>query len=147
MHVGLQHITVHLDFKRRAGRAAFFCEHLASRRGEARVDLLQQFLVEQRDVVPQRLMAKDFGVFAPRRGRHAQHLAHEQVVIGHVLHAIPIRIESQTHHAQHEDLPKIHPGASGSLLARNYFGFQQGKDLRLERGMHPNPLETSQDGR
>ena len=41
MHVALQHITVHLDFKRRDGRAVFFCEHLASGGGDACVDLLE----------------------------------------------------------------------------------------------------------
>lgn len=26
-------------------------------------------------------------------------------------------------------------------------GFEQGEDLGLERGVHPNPLETREDGR
>ena len=69
MHVGLQHISVHLDFKRRDGRAAFFCEHLSSRRRDARVDLLEQFVVEQGDVVPQGLMTEQFGTPRPTAWR------------------------------------------------------------------------------
>jgi hypothetical protein len=56
MHVGLQPIAVHLDLKCRDGHAAFFCEHLAVRRRNGRVDLLEQCVVQQRDVVPQGLI-------------------------------------------------------------------------------------------
>ena len=147
MHIGLQHVGVHLDFKRREGRAAFFCEHLASGGGDARVDLLEQFVIEQRDVVPQGLMAEDFGVLAPRRGGHAQHLAHEGIVVGDVFQAIPVRVQAQAHDAQHEDLPEVHAGAAGGLLARQDRGFQQGENLGLERGMHPEPLQPGQDRR
>ena len=147
MHVGLQHIAVHLDFKRRAGRAGFFCEHLSSRRRNGRIDLLEQFVIEQRDVVPQGLMTEYFGVLTPRRGRHAQHLAHEQVMVGQVLHPIPVRVQSQPHDAEDEDLPEVHAGAAGRLFARENFGFQQGEDLGLECRVRPDPLETSQDGR
>jgi hypothetical protein len=77
MHVGLQHVGVHFDFKRRRGRAAFFCEHLTSCGSDARVDLSEQLVIEQGDVVPQGLMAEDFGLLAPRRGGHPQHLAYE----------------------------------------------------------------------
>ena len=147
MHVGFQHIAVHLHFKRREGRAGFFCEHLPSRRRDARVDLLQQFVIQQRDVVPQGLMAEDFGILTPRRGGHAQHLPHEQMIIGHVLHPIPVRIQSQPHDAEDKDLPEVHAGATGGLFAHEDFGFQQGEDLRLERGVHPDPLQTGQDGR
>src|ERR1022692_1122256 len=97
MHLGLQHITVHFDLKRRAGRAGFFCEHLASGGGNARIDLLQQFVIEQRDVVPQRLMTKPFVFLAPGCGRHAQHLAHQRIIVGNVFQPIPVGIQSQTH--------------------------------------------------
>ena len=116
MHIGFQHVGVHLDFKRREGRAAFFCEHLASGGGDARVDLLEQLVIEQGDVVPQGLMAEDFGLLAPRRGGHAQHLAHEGIVVGDVFQAIPVRVQTQAHDAQHQDLPQIHAGAAGGLL-------------------------------
>ena len=147
MHVGFQHIGVHLHFKRREGRAAFFCEHLASCGGDARVDLLEQFVVEQRDVVPQGLMAEQFGLLIPRRGRQAQHLAHERVIVGDVFQSIPVGVQAQAHDAQHEDLPQVHARATGGFFAGEDFGFQQGKDLRLERWVHPNPLQASQHGR
>jgi len=92
MHIRLQHVGVHLDFKRREGRAAFFCEHLASGGSDARVDLAEQFVIEQGDVVPQGLMTEDFGLLAPRRGGHAQHLADQRVMICQVLQAIPVGI-------------------------------------------------------
>jgi hypothetical protein len=140
-------IAVHLDFKRRDGRAVFFCEHLSSRRGDARVDRLEQLVVEQGDVVPQRLMAEDLGILAPRGGRHAEHLPHEQMMVGQILHPIPVRVEAEPDDAQHEDLPEVHAGASGGLLAGEDFGFQQGENLGLERGVHPEPLQTGEDGR
>jgi hypothetical protein len=48
---------------------------------------------------------------------------------------------------QDEDLPEVHPGATGGLFARENFGFQQRENLGLERGVHPDPLQTGQDGR
>jgi hypothetical protein len=107
---------------------------------------LAQFGIEQGHVVPQRLRAEDFGVRTPRRGRHAQHLAHEQVMVGQVLHPIPVGVQSQPHDAQHEDLPEVHARAAGGLFAREDFGFQQGEELGLERGVHPDPLESGEDG-
>jgi hypothetical protein len=53
-------------------------------------------------------MAEPFVRFAPRRGRHAQHLAHGRIVVGDVFHPIPVRIQSQPHDAQDKDLPKVH---------------------------------------
>ena len=147
MHVGLQHVAVHLEFKRRAGRAGFFCEHLASRRRNGRIDLLEQFVVQQGDVVPQGLMTENFGVLTPRRGRHAQHLPHERIVVGNVFQPIPVRIQSQPHDAQDENLPEVHAGATGGLFASDDFSFQQGEDLGLECWVHPDPLQTGQDGR
>src|SRR5258708_21634460 len=78
---------------------------------------------------------------------HAQHLAQEQVVIGQVFHSMPVRAQSQADHAQDEDLPQVHAGASGLLLAAQDVGFQERQDFCFQRGMHPDPLETSQDGR
>src|SRR5258708_3945007 len=78
---------------------------------------------------------------------HAQHLAQEQVVIGQVFHSMPVRAQSQADHAQDEDLPQVHAGASGLLLAAQDVGFQERQDVCFQRGMHPDPLETSQDGR
>ena len=147
MHVTLQHIAVHLHFKRRNGRAAFFCEHLASCGRNGRVDLLEQFVVQQGNVVPQGLMAEPFVLLAPRCGRHAEHLAHEGIVVGDVFHPIPVGVQPQPHDAQHENLPKIHAGAPGGLLAREDLGFEQAEYLGLERGVQPNPLETGEDGR
>jgi len=146
MHVGLQHVGVDLHFKRRDGRAAFFCEHLSSRRSDARVDLLEQFFVEQRDVVAQGLVAKPFGLVVPRRGRQAEHLAHERVVVGDVFQAIPVGIQAEAHDAQHEDLPEIQAGAARGFFAREDFGFQQGEDLGLECGVHPDPLQAREVG-
>ena len=85
MHVGLQHVGVRLDLKHREGRAVLFCEHLSSRRRDARVDLSEQFFIEQRDVVPQGLMAEYLGLLTPRRGGHPEHLPHERVfgAVGH----------------------------------------------------------------
>jgi len=147
MHVSLQDVAVHLELKRRVGRAGFFCEHPASCGGETRVDLLQQFVVEQGHVVAQRLVAEHFFIITPRHGGHLEHLAHEQMMIGHVFHAIPVRVEPQTHDAQHEDLPQIHPGAAGDFFAREDFGLDEAEDLGLERGVHPEPLESGEEGR
>ncbi len=147
MHVSFQHVGVHLDFQRRDGRAAFFCEHLSSRRGDARVDLLEQFVVEQRDVVAQRLMAEPFGLVIPRRGRQAQHLTNQRVMIGHILHPIPVGVQAQPHDAQHEDLPEVHARATGGFFADKDFGFQQGEDLSLEGRVHPDPLQPGQQWR
>ena len=129
------------------GRAVFFCEHLASRRGNARVDLLEQFGVEQGDIVPQGLMAEVFDLVVPRRGGQAEHLAHERVVIGDVFHPIPVRVEAEADDAEHENLPEVYAGATGALLAGEDFGFEQGEHLGLERGLHPDPLEARQDRR
>ena len=67
--------------------------------------------------------------------------------VGDVFHSIPVGIQSQTHDAQNEDLPEVHAGATGGLFAREDFGFQQREDLRLERGVHPNPLQARENGR
>jgi hypothetical protein len=119
---------------RRDGRAVF-CEHLASGGGDARVDLFKQLVVEQGDVVAQGLVVEHGALLAPGCDRHAQHLAHKQVVVGQVFHPIPIGVQTQTDHAQHQDLPKIHAGAAGGLFAGEDLGIQQGEDLGLERGM------------
>ena len=147
MHVRFQHVRVHLHFKRRAGRAGFFCEHLAACGGDARVDLLQQCVIQQGDLVPQGLMAEDFSVRSPRVYRHAEHLAHEQMMVGQVLHPIPVRVQAEPDDAQHQDLPEVHAGAAGGLLAAEELGFEQGEEVGLERGMHPDPLESGEDGR
>jgi hypothetical protein len=128
-----------------SGAPPFFCEHLASGGGDARVDLLAQCVIEQRDGVPQGLMAEAFGVLTPQRGGHAEHLAHERVVVGDMFQPIPVRVEAEPHHAQDEDLPEVQAGAAGGLLAGEDFGFQQGEDLGLERGVRPNPLEAGQN--
>ena len=99
MHVGLQHITVSFDRKCREGRAFFFCEHLASCGGDAHIDRLQEFVIQQRHVVPQRLMTELFVLLTPRRSGHLEHLAHEGMMISHVFHPIPVGVESQPHDA------------------------------------------------
>jgi len=147
MHIGFQYVGVHLDLKRHDGRAAFFCEHLASGGGDARIDLLEQLVIEPGDVVPQGLMAEDFGFLAPRRGGHAQHLAHEGIVVGDMFQAIPVRVQTQAHDAQHQNLPEVHAGAAGGLLARQDGGFQQTENLGPQRRMHPEPLQPGQDRR
>jgi hypothetical protein len=92
-------------------------------------------------------MAEPFGFLLPRRGGQTEHLAHERVVVGDVFQPIPVRVQPQPHDAQHEDLPPIHARASGALLASEDFGFQQGENLRLERRVHPDPLQTGEDRR
>ena len=117
MHVDLQYVGVHLDFKRRDGRAVFFCEHLPSGGSNACVDLLKQFPIEPGDVVPQGLMAEDFGPLASRGGGQTEHLADQHVMIRQVLQAIPVGIQAQADDAQNEDLPQVHAEATGGLFA------------------------------
>lgn len=80
-------------------------------------------------------MAEDLGVLTPRRGRHAEPLAHERVVVGEVFHPIPIRGEAQPHDAQHENLPEVRDGVASGLLAGEDPGFEQGDNLGLARGL------------
>ncbi len=47
---------------------------------------------------------------------------------------IAVETFSIPHDAQDENLPEVHLGATGGLLAREDFGFEQGGYLRLERG-------------
>ena len=68
-------------------------------------------------------------------------------MIGQVLHPIPIHVQAQAHDAQDEDLPEVHAGAAGGLLAGEDLGFEPGEDLGLERGVHPNPLQPREDRR
>jgi len=124
MNISLQHVGVHLDFQRREGRAAFFCEHLASGGGDARVDLSEQFVIEQGNVVPQGLMAEDFGLLAPRRGRHAQHLAHERIVVGDMFQAIPVRVQTRRT-TPSTRICHIHAGAAGGRFAASTAAFSR----------------------
>ena len=92
-------------------------------------------------------MTKPFVFLAPRGGRHAQHLAHEPIIVGNVFHPIPVGIQSQTHDPQHQNLPEVHPGAASGLLASENLRLQQREYLRLERRVHPHPLQTGEDRR
>ena len=58
-----------------------------------------------------------------------------------------VHLETETHDAEHEDLSQNHVGAVGGLIGREDFAFDEGEDLGLERGMHPEPLEAGEDGR
>ena len=49
------------------GVRRLFCGYFPTRSGNARVDLLEQFVVDQGDVVSQGLVTEDFGVFTPGR--------------------------------------------------------------------------------
>ena len=92
-------------------------------------------------------MAKPFGFVGPRGGRPAQHLAHEDIVVGHMFQPIPVGIQAEADDAPHEDLPEIHAGATGGFLAGEELGFQQGEDLGLEGRVHPHPLEAGEERR
>ena len=92
---------------------------------------MEQGLVEQRDVVPQRLPGEDFGFGPPTQRRHPQHLPQQGVVVGQVFQPIPVGIQAQAHHPQHQDLPQVHAGAAGGFLAGQNGRFEQGEDLRL----------------
>ena len=65
-----------------------FCEQLASRRGDARIDLLERRVVQQGDIVAQGLAGEGLVVLAPWGGGHAEHLAHEGVIIGDMLQPV-----------------------------------------------------------
>ena len=77
---------------------------------------MEQWVIEQGDVVPQSLMAEDFGLLASRRGGHAQHLAHQGIVVGDVFQAIPVRVQTQAHDAQHQDCQRSMPVRPAACL-------------------------------
>jgi len=58
-----------------------------------------------------------------------------------------VHLETETHDAQHENLPQIQAGAAGGFFVREDLALDEGEDSGLERGMHPEPLEAGEDGR
>ncbi len=88
---------------------------------------------------------KDFARSAPRIGRDAEHLAQKQIVIGQMFHPVPVSIEAQPDHPQHENLPQIHARTTRRLLARQDGALQKLENLQAQRRMAPNPLQAGQD--
>lgn len=111
------------------------------------MDLRQQRLVHQSDVVAQRLPSEHLGLRPPGRLGHAENLAHQRVEIGDVFESIPVGAQSQTHHAQHQDVPEVHAGAACAFLLADDGFLQQGENLRVERGVKKQPLQAGEDGR
>ena len=146
-HVGFQDATVHLELKRRSGRAVVFLRTPFVRRRPGAADLLQQFVIAPGDVVAPRLLAEPFFIRARRRGGHAQPLRQERIAVGDVFPAIPGGVQAQAPDAQHEDLPAVPAGAAGGFLARENFDCEPGAELGREGGMPPAPLEAGAEGR
>ena len=129
------------------GAAAFFYEHLASGGSAARVDLLEQCVVEEGDVVTQGLMAEHFGLVSPRRGGQTQHLAHEGVVVGDVFHAIPVGVQAAAHDAQHEDLPQVQAGAARGFLPARILASSRARSSALSVGCIQTHCRPARSGR
>jgi len=66
---------------------------------------------------------------------------------GCVFESIPIRIQSQSHHTQHQNLPQINTCTTSRLFIGQSLLFEQPEDRLLECRMHPDPLQASQNGR
>ncbi len=118
MNVGFQNIRVHFNRQRIALLAVFFILELrAPRRRHKHIDFLEQRLIQESHIVSQCLVIKHLDWLSQRSLWHSKHLAQEAVIIGQILHPIPIRIERQTSHSKNQDFPQIHPGAPGGGFA------------------------------
>ena len=92
-------------------------------------------------------MTKPFVFLAPRCGRHAQHLAHQRIIVGHVFHPIPVRIQSQPHDPQDEDLPEVHAGTTSRLLTSENLRFNGATQRSLPWAkLHRPPIADQKPG-
>jgi hypothetical protein len=147
MHVGLQHVSVDLDLERRGRARRLAHKHLPAGGGHEDIDFLEERGIHEGDVVAERLAAEALGVGPPRVGADQEHLAQEQIIVGQVFHPVPVGVQPQADHAEHQDLPQVHAGASGRLFVRHEASFQQGEDGCFVGGMSPDPPQARQEGR
>ncbi len=145
MDVGLEDVGVDLEFKGRGGGAFVFFKDDAAGGGDAGVDLAEGGLVEEGDIITERLMREAAVVGAEWRGGHAEKLADEGVMIGEIFETIVVGIETVADDAEDEDLPEIEAGAAGGFFAGEDFGFEEREDFGLQRRVRPDPLQAGED--
>mgnify|MGYP007026204959 CR=1 FL=1 len=72
---------------------------------------------------------------------------HQAVIVRDMLQAVVVAIQGQAHHSEHQDVPEIHPGASGLLLIADDSLFEQRENLLINFRGSEDPLQAGQHGR
>lgn len=109
------------------------------------VDFCQELLVDQANIVADGAVVKCQG---GAEGGQPHDFAHETVEVGDVLHAVIIAVESEADHAQHQNMPKIHPRAPGAGgFGALEFVFEQLENGFVQPRRAEDPLEAGEDGR
>jgi|GEM_PF-2074924 len=71
----------------------------------------------------------------------------QHVIVGGMLQAVVVAVQSQSHHPEHQNVPEIHPGPPGVLLVPDDLLFEQRKYLLVDFRGRENPLQPGEDGR
>lgn len=89
MNVGFQHVAVSLGAE--GFGLVFFFKDTPSRLGDHGIDLGEQFLIQMADIFRKGFVVKRL-FLGPGQRRHAQDLAQESVMIGHILQPIIVAV-------------------------------------------------------